>query len=279
MGQRIGAFVFLFVISACAGKGGGAAPDAAGRSDGPWFCQTNTQGDGWDCTRNPPAGTVPRPLPATVTAPGVAAEMGTPGQPAQPGAAADPERQSLPDDLDSATAATSADTAPYGDGQADGDMTAAETAPGVTAAAVDDADSDTTAASVAPAAAEPAVGDDRPLYQRLARNPATPAGLGTLPDNYYAVQVIALDTPAALEAFASERGVTGLGAARVASAGRILYVLLLGVYENLDDALAASASLPESLADLSPWIRSVGDLKQAMRQAEGPDSGAPDAPG
>ena len=57
----------------------------------------------------------------------------------------------------------------------------------------------------------------------------------------------------------------GLSGARVASSGKLLYVLLLGIYETKDLAIQAVASLPDNeTMKPTPWARSLDSLHKAM---------------
>ena len=87
-----------------------------------------------------------------------------------------------------------------------------------------------------------------------------------LPTDFFAVQVIALSSKESLEAFASEHQIKGMSAAEVVSGDKVMYVLLLGIYESREIAEEAASGLPPPFE--SPWIRSIGSLQQAMLAAE-----------
>ena len=89
-----------------------------------------------------------------------------------------------------------------------------------------------------------------------------------LPGDFWAAQLTALSTKEELEKYATDRGLKGLSGAKVASNGRILYVLLLGVYEN--KALAEEAIEAFDLTPEQPeiWLRSMRSLQRAMREAD-----------
>ena len=91
------------------------------------------------------------------------------------------------------------------------------------------------------------------------------------------MQLLALSSPEAVETFVATAGVPGLAAARVERNGRLFYVLLLGIYRNRADAIRAAASPPGELKDLTPWIRPLSTLKQAMLRADdlAPDQDSP----
>ncbi|MCZ6655891.1 MAG: SPOR domain-containing protein [Gammaproteobacteria bacterium] len=103
-----------------------------------------------------------------------------------------------------------------------------------------------------------------PKYARLAYNPDGAVGLMDLPDDFYAVQLVAVSSKEALEQFAEDHGLRGMSAARVANDDRLFYVLLLGIYETRDLAEEAITDIPPPLDELNIWIRSMGSLHQAM---------------
>jgi septal ring-binding cell division protein DamX len=95
-----------------------------------------------------------------------------------------------------------------------------------------------------------------------------PMKLADVPGDYYAVQLVALDSIAAVEAYVNDHQLEGLSAARIAKDDRLFYVLLLGVYADRPTAQAAVEQLPTSLAGVTPWIRPMRTLQAAMRRAE-----------
>ena len=107
-----------------------------------------------------------------------------------------------------------------------------------------------------------------PDYRRLAYRPDREVPFTELPDEFYAVQLLALASPEAVERFVAEAGVPGLAAARVESDERLFYVLLLGIYRNRSDAMHAAESSPAALNHLTPWIRPLHTLKEAMLRAD-----------
>ena len=107
-----------------------------------------------------------------------------------------------------------------------------------------------------------------PSYQALAYRPEVPTAITDLPPDFYAVQLLALSDKARLEKFARENDLVGLSAARIRQNEQMIYVLLLGIYETYDHASRAIESLPQSISDLSPWIRPMGSLQQAMLLAD-----------
>lgn len=109
---------------------------------------------------------------------------------------------------------------------------------------------------------------DLPAYRHLAYRPDREVAFTDLPDEFYAVQLMALASPEAVERFVADTGVPGLAAARVERDGRLLYVLLLGIYRNRPDAVRAAESSPAGLDQLTPWIRPLHTLKEAMLRAD-----------
>jgi septal ring-binding cell division protein DamX len=98
-------------------------------------------------------------------------------------------------------------------------------------------------------------------------------GLMGLPDDYFAVQLVALDSAAELSAFVDTHGLGYLPQARVERDGRIHYVLLLGFYESYALAEAASLDPPAPIEPGDAWIRPLAGLKRAVQRAASLDAG------
>lgn len=109
---------------------------------------------------------------------------------------------------------------------------------------------------------------DIPAYVALSYRPDKPVSILDLPPNYYAVQLVALSSKEALEAYAKKNNIRGMSAARVATGEKIFYILLLGIYENRSNAEQAIDSLTAPFNTLGSWIRSVGSLQKAMLAAD-----------
>lgn len=107
-----------------------------------------------------------------------------------------------------------------------------------------------------------------PAYLRLAYRPDREIAFTDLPDEFFAVQLLALSSAEAVEKFVVDAGVPGLAAARIERDGSLLYVLLLGIYRDRTDAARAAANAPVELGHLSPWIRPLRTLKEAMLRAD-----------
>ncbi|MDH3641017.1 MAG: SPOR domain-containing protein [Gammaproteobacteria bacterium] len=103
-----------------------------------------------------------------------------------------------------------------------------------------------------------------PKHVRLAYRPERPTSLLDVPGTFWTVQLVAVSTKEALEAYARAHQLQGMSAARIAHNGELYYALLLGVYETREIASQATTDLPAPLDDLGVWIRSLGSLQQAI---------------
>lgn len=106
-----------------------------------------------------------------------------------------------------------------------------------------------------------------PLHRRLAYRPSETVPLDDLPPGFFAVQLVAVQTKAALEQYAERERLRNMSAARVERDGELFYVLLLGVYETRARAEQAAANLPAEFQQFSPWVRSVASLQEAIARA------------
>ena len=253
-----------------------------------WYCE---QGDGsdWACTQD-------EALVAKTNRPERQAGRhgSSPGQPGataqRPAAAASastPDRLSTPDRTPSSTPRP---------------RTAVEGAP-ATRPSVAQAGRMTTAASAStatqpsrPASATPRPGTPPPTRpaQPMVQPPATPAAptsasvsppseaVMAWPKHYFTVQLLALETAEALDQYLARNGLMALAPAegnvvaarpdalyRVRSrvGGKFYHVLLLGTYSDRASAENAVASLRPPLDALTPWVRLVGPLQDAMEAA------------
>ena len=103
--------------------------------------------------------------------------------------------------------------------------------------------------------------------------PSRASALAALPGHFYAVQLIALESQAAVAEFGLEIGVSGTMQVRIENDGKLWHLLLLGTYAERAAAERAVASLPEDLQALSPWLRLLGPLQEAMRRADAAPGG------
>jgi septal ring-binding cell division protein DamX len=103
-----------------------------------------------------------------------------------------------------------------------------------------------------------------PKHVRLAYRPEKPTSLLDVPGTFWTVQLIAVSTQEALEAYARAHHLGGMSAARIGHRGQLRYALLLGVYETQEIAREATSGLPAPLNELGVWVRSLGSLQQAI---------------
>lgn len=108
----------------------------------------------------------------------------------------------------------------------------------------------------------------KPLHVQLSYQPDRPVAILDLPRDFYAVQLVAVSSRETLENYAQEHKLADMSAARIWDGRQIFYVLLLGIYETKANAEGALNSLSGTLAQLDPWIRSVGSLQTAMLEAD-----------
>jgi len=108
----------------------------------------------------------------------------------------------------------------------------------------------------------------KPLHDQLSYQPDRPVAILDLPRDFYAVQLVAVSSRETLENYAQEHKLADMSAARIWDGRQIFYVLLLGIYETEAKAKGALNSLTGALAQLDPWIRSVGSLQTAMLKAD-----------
>ncbi len=92
--------------------------------------------------------------------------------------------------------------------------------------------------------------------------------LQALPGNLYTVQLMTMSSRERLETWTAERNLGDLPVARLERDGAFYYALLLGVYDSFPQAEEAMTRLPPGFDDKTPWVRSLGSLQAAMRQAD-----------
>ena len=91
--------------------------------------------------------------------------------------------------------------------------------------------------------------------------------LEDLPGDYWAVQLIALNSQKELREFMRSTQLDELSGAMIKVKDRTWYVALLGVYEDRESAERAAAERPSVLQRYEPYIRSVASLQAAMSAA------------
>jgi septal ring-binding cell division protein DamX len=237
--HRLGTILVVagLLATGCASRSSGTGLQ---NEPGNWFCRPDPAGAAWDCVQDAELATNP---------PGRAGRARR-GAAAASGAAASP-------------LATNPEPSPQTPFPPSGPVPAID--------ALDSGAAQVTSASTP--ADEPlaiAAGDtsDLPDWARLAWQPTEPLGLAELPPDFYAVQLVALQSRGGVEQYAREHGLHGLSSARIARDGEIFHVLLLGIYETRAAADRAAASLPTALGGDNVWVRTVRSIQEGMRAAE-----------
>lgn len=219
-----------------------------------WFCQSNEMGDGWECVQDANLAQVPVPTrmpPAPV-----------PDPPAGFDDPLDLDALSAPLERNpNSPSAQSAETTGAGPSPDQGSPTVDITPPALGATSVSPAGSTT---ELPPESASSEI----PRHVALAYVPAEPTQILQLPPDYYAVQMLAMNSPEEIIMYINDNNLKGMSGARVEAEGKIFYVLIVGIYETYDRAQEASESLPPPLDDVEVWIRPLGSLQQAMVRAD-----------
>jgi septal ring-binding cell division protein DamX len=205
-----------------------------------WICEANETGDGWDCVQGPRLAKRPGPT----------------RHPEQP--------QPKPDSMATMSSPDASDLPMTPDpGQVPTDLTNDDLA--------DDGVRTEAPASQsipAPILKPKSLSSEPHDWQQFGYRQATSITLSELPAHFYTVQIVAMSSMEALQAFAKEHLLSDALAARTEANGKFYYVLLLGIYETLADAKAAAAVRPESLANIDPWFRKLGSLQAAVQRAD-----------
>ena len=108
---------------------------------------------------------------------------------------------------------------------------------------------------------------DRPEPVKSAQVNSQSRSLEDLPGDYWAVQLIALNSQEELREFMRSTQLDELSGAMIKVNDRTWYVALLGVYEDRESAERAAAERPSILQRYKPYIRSVASLQAAMSAA------------
>ncbi len=109
---------------------------------------------------------------------------------------------------------------------------------------------------------------DIPKHVRLSYKPDRPVSILDLPEDFWAVQLVALSSPEALEEYVARHKMRGMSAARIWNGEQLFYILLLGIYETRAIAEEAITDLPPPFNLHAPWIRPLGSLQRAMMAAD-----------
>ncbi len=110
--------------------------------------------------------------------------------------------------------------------------------------------------------------EEMPEYVWLAYEPEAPTRIEDLPDDMYAVQLIAVSTKEkAMQYVEDETWLVEPTGVRVLSNGKPYYVILLGIYETKRRAELAVRSIADDVGSNKPWIRSLSSLQTAIKDA------------
>ena len=104
-----------------------------------------------------------------------------------------------------------------------------------------------------PATAEPTLTDAERILQA--------------PADWYAVQVIALSKPGAMEAFVEKYNFQDRMQVTIDNKGQPIKLLILGMYQTMEEAVRAVSEIPVGVG-VEPWIRPVGNLQDAVRASQ-----------
>ena len=88
---------------------------------------------------------------------------------------------------------------------------------------------------------------------------------------HFAVQLTATETRALADGFIANHDLEEfdeLITLELAQEEDFYYVILLGIYSTFAEAQAAVDSLPESLAEVQPWIRPLASIQSGIEDAE-----------
>ncbi len=135
----------------------------------------------------------------------------------------------------------------------------------------------TDAGGVAPDEDGPVPEDPEPRPAEVAAPPVPEAGaspeagqdtrwlLRQNPD-YYTLQLLTLSAPDRARAFVARQREPGEFAIyQLQRDGRVLHVVLYGVFSSREAAQAAADDLPAEVGDVRPWIRRIGQVQSAVR--------------
>ncbi len=250
----------LTLLSGCSGRNVATNPE-----NEQWFCQSNESGEGWECVQDDNLALIPVPT----------------RMPPEPVPEEDPAYIDLDDPLAlealNAPLQRNPDTASIADVDtvdvAAVDVAAVETATAGEAVETEATESSTEQPPPPPtveqsASATPVQQQDIPRHVALAYTPPEPMMITQLPSDFFALQMLAVNTPEEIEAYIKDNRLVGMSGARVENDGDVFYVLIVGIYETYGRADEAAKSLPPPLDDVEVWIRPLGSLQQAMLRAD-----------
>ncbi len=109
-----------------------------------------------------------------------------------------------------------------------------------------------------------------PEYLRLSYQPDTPTRIVDLPDRFFAVQLVAFQDIDKANKYAEDNDdwLVEPRGARIAAGSKVMYVVLLGIYETRSLAERAANSVSREVGSSKPWVRSMTSLKTAIKSAD-----------
>ncbi len=92
------------------------------------------------------------------------------------------------------------------------------------------------------------------------------AWLMSQPTSLYSIQLVTVSSgERALAYIDNQRNPSDFGSYRLQRDGRILYVVVYGLFDTRAQAEAASKSLPVEVGNVQPWVRPIGQIHGAIR--------------
>lgn len=127
-------------------------------------------------------------------------------------------------------------------------------------------------ARVAVVATEPAVNVEEKLVsapppKRLLENSKVARSQEVRKRGDYTLQVYAASQRSVAENYAKQHKLQGYECVKVRSQDRIVYVILLGNYQDMVSAKTALQHLPAAIKQGRPWVRRVSNVQLAVQQA------------
>ena len=120
-------------------------------------------------------------------------------------------------------------------------------------------------AFVEPVASQAAAMETKPLRPRALSGEER---ILNQPNNFYAVQLLALQEQAGVLKYANRNGLADPLFAKINSQGTDWYVLLLGIYSDRSSAVRAKTEWERAKTlKVKPWIRQLGPLQNAIEAA------------
>ena len=92
------------------------------------------------------------------------------------------------------------------------------------------------------------------------------AWLMSQPTSMYSIQLVTVSSgQRALAYIDNQRNPSDFGSYRLQRAGRILYVVVYGLFDSRAQAEAAATSLPVEVGNVQPWVRPMDQIHGAIR--------------